>query len=80
MQLSGSGSSSTPYDIDLHMSSLDLLAGLADGLRASVEPLVAASVLPVLLPAACADSTADVRQSAFALLGDLAKACPRYCQ
>jgi transportin-1 len=52
-------------------------AGLADGLRASIEPLVAGGPLPTLLLAACGDQSTDVRQSAFALLGDLAKACPR---
>jgi hypothetical protein len=52
-------------------------AGLSDGLRASMEPLVAASQLPALLPAACGDASHEVRQSAFALLGDLARACPR---
>lgn len=52
-------------------------AGLADGLRASIDPLVAGSPLPALLLTACADQCEDVRQSAFALLGDLAKACPR---
>jgi hypothetical protein len=52
-------------------------AGLADGLRASIEPLVSGSALPTLLLTACAEQSSDVRQSAFALLGDLAKACPR---
>jgi len=54
-----------------------LNTGLADGMRASIEPLVAGSPLPALLLVACADKATDVRQSAFALLGDLAKACPR---
>eukprot|EP00879_Flechtneria_rotunda_P017533 GHRR01018382.1.p1 GENE.GHRR01018382.1~~GHRR01018382.1.p1 ORF type:complete len:732 (+),score=218.13 GHRR01018382.1:287-2482(+) len=69
--------SSHLYEPDLHMAALDMLSGLADGLRASVEPLVTASPLPTLLPAACADASSDVRQSAFALLGDMTKACPR---
>jgi transportin-1 len=66
-----------PYDEDMHMAALDLLAGLADGLRASIEPLVAGSALPNLLLVGCGSESTDVRQSAFALLGDLAKACPR---
>ncbi|WIA22073.1 hypothetical protein OEZ85_004416 [Tetradesmus obliquus] len=76
-QLAGSASS---YDIDLHMAALDMLAGVADGLRASVEPLVAAAspALPALVLAACGDSASDVRQSAFALVGDLAKSCPSH--
>jgi transportin-1 len=75
-QLAGNASS---YDVDMHMAALDMLAGIADGLRASVEPLVAAAspALPALVLAACGDSISDVRQSAFALVGDLAKSCPR---
>lgn len=69
-----------PYDIDLHMAALDLLAGMADALRASLDPLVAAAgaQLPQMILESCRDSNADVRQSAFALVGDMAKACPRY--
>jgi transportin-1 len=76
LQLAGSANS---YDIDMHMAALDMLAGIADGLRASVEPLVAAAspALPALVLAACGDSAGEVRQSAFALVGDLAKSCPR---
>jgi transportin-1 len=76
LQLAGSASS---YDVDMHMAALDMLAGIADGLRASVEPLVAAAspALPALVLAACGDSISDVRQSAFAFVGDLAKSCPR---
>ncbi|KAF6260222.1 ARM repeat-containing protein [Scenedesmus sp. NREL 46B-D3] len=76
-QLAGSASA---YDVDMHMAALDMLAGIADGLRASVEPLVAAAspALPALVLAACGDSASDVRQSAFALVGDLAKACPSH--
>lgn len=60
------------------MAALDLLAGLCDGLRASAEPLVAStSGLAAMLAAACSDEAPEVRQSAFALLGDLAKAVPR---
>ncbi|KAF8063844.1 TRN1 [Scenedesmus sp. PABB004] len=68
------------YDAELHMAALDLLAGLADGLRASVEPLVAAAGagLPAALLAAARDEAREVRQSAFALVGDLAKACPSH--
>jgi hypothetical protein len=62
-----------PYEPDTYMAALDLLSGLADGLRASAEPLVAASGLVAALPDACRDEQADVRQSAFALVGDLAR-------
>jgi hypothetical protein len=58
------------------MAALDLLSGLADGLRASAEPLVAASPLTAALAEACRDEAPDVRQSAFALVGDLARCAP----
>lgn len=67
------------YDADLHMAALDLLAGMADALRASLDPLAAAAgpQLPLMILESCRDTSADVRQSAFALVGDMAKACPR---
>ncbi len=59
-------------------AALDALAGVAEGLGAGVEALVAGSPLPELLAAAAAHAAPDVRQSAFALLGDLARgAAPR---
>ncbi len=62
-----------PYEGDTYMAALDLLGGLSDGLRAGIEPLVAGSPLVAALPEACRDEAADVRQSAFALLGDLSR-------
>mmetsp|Transcript_25495 Transcript_25495/g.42708 ORF Transcript_25495/g.42708 Transcript_25495/m.42708 type:complete len:899 (-) Transcript_25495:814-3510(-) len=55
--------------------SLDLLAGIADGLGSSVASLVGNSKCLMLLFECLKDPDGDVRQSAFALLGDLARAC-----
>ncbi len=62
-------------DKEFVVCSLDLISGMIEGMGSGVEPLVAASNLPLLLLACMRDPVADVRQSAYALVGDLAKAC-----
>lgn len=57
---------------------LDLISGLAEGLGSGIEPLVGASRLREMLLQCCHSASADVRQSAFALVGDLSKACPAH--
>nr|CAB3488773.1 unnamed protein product [Digitaria exilis] len=64
------------YDREFIVCSLDLLSGLAEGLGAGIESLVAQSNLRDLLLQCCMDEAADVRQSALALLGDLSRVCP----
>ncbi|KAK1299596.1 Transportin-1 [Acorus calamus] len=64
------------YDKEFIVCSLDLLSGLAEGLGSGIESLVAQSSLRDLLLQCCMDEAADVRQSALALLGDLARVCP----
>ncbi|KAK8467319.1 hypothetical protein PHAVU_007G017800 [Phaseolus vulgaris] len=64
------------YDKEFIVCSLDLLSGLAEGLGSGVESLVAQCSLRDLLLHCCVDDASDVRQSAFALLGDLARVCP----
>ncbi|XAR59860.1 hypothetical protein NMG60_11015852 [Bertholletia excelsa] len=64
------------YEGEFIVCSLDLLSGLAEGLGSGIESLVAQSNLRDLLLQCCMDDAPDVRQSAFALLGDLARACP----
>ncbi|XP_058091249.1 transportin-1 isoform X2 [Magnolia sinica] len=64
------------YDKEFIVCSLDLLSGLAEGLGSGVESLVSQSNLRDLLLQCCMDDAADVRQSALALLGDLARVCP----
>ncbi|XP_038975247.1 transportin-1 isoform X2 [Phoenix dactylifera] len=64
------------YDKEFIVCSLDLLSGLAEGLGSGIESLVAQSNLRDLLLQCCMEEAADIRQSAFALLGDLARVCP----
>lgn len=60
---------------DFAVAALDVISGLVEGLGASAEPLVKAACPPELLVAVCADPAGELRQSAFALLGDVSKAC-----
>ena len=57
---------------------LDVVSGLVEGLGTSMESLAEQAQLREFVFAACADESADVRQSGFALMGDLAKACPSH--
>lgn len=59
---------------------LDLLSGLAEGLNGHIEHLVANSEILELLHICMTDAMPEVRQSSFALLGDLTKACFRHVQ
>ena len=64
-------------DKEFIVCALDLLSGLAEGLEGSIESLIGrydARVLGLLFQC-IQDLDPDVRQSAFALLGDLAKTC-----
>ncbi|CAN1276351.1 TRN1 [Linum perenne] len=63
------------YDKEFIVCSLDLLSGLSEGLGSGIESLVSQSSLRDLLLQCCMDDAYDVRQSAFALLGDLARVC-----
>lgn len=62
-------------DKEFMIVALDLLSGLAEGLEGHIENLVAHSNLLSLLYQCMQDNTSEVRQSSFALLGDLTKAC-----
>ncbi|VEL20705.1 unnamed protein product [Protopolystoma xenopodis] len=64
-----------PPDKDFMVISLDLLSGITEGLGAHIEPLVASNNIIKLLYECAQDPQPDVRQSSFALLGDLTKAC-----
>jgi len=64
-----------PADKDFMIVSLDLLSGLAEGLNGHIGELVSQSNIMRLLYQAMQDPMAEVRQSSFALLGDLTKAC-----
>ncbi|XP_048256520.1 transportin-1-like isoform X2 [Haliotis rufescens] len=64
-----------PPDKDFMIVALDLLSGLAEGLEHHIESLVANSNILKLLFQCMQDPMPEVRQSSFALLGDLTKAC-----
>ncbi|XP_036829967.1 transportin-2 [Oncorhynchus mykiss] len=62
-------------DKDFMIVALDLLSGLAEGLGGHVDQLVSRSNIMTLLFQCMQDTMPEVRQSSFALLGDLTKAC-----
>ncbi|PSN30206.1 Transportin-1 [Blattella germanica] len=62
-------------DKDFMIVALDLLSGLAEGLDGHIEKLVINSNIMQLLYQCMQDPMPEVRQSSFALLGDLTKAC-----
>uniref|UniRef100_A0A182WMC8 Transportin-1 n=1 Tax=Anopheles minimus TaxID=112268 RepID=A0A182WMC8_9DIPT len=62
-------------DKDFMIVALDLLSGVAEGLDCYIESLVSSSNIMHLLYQCMQDSMPEVRQSSFALLGDLTKAC-----
>ncbi|XP_051159694.1 transportin-2 [Leptopilina boulardi] len=62
-------------DKDFMIVALDLLSGLAEGLNGHMERLVVNSNIMQLLYQCMQDPMPEVRQSSFALLGDLTKAC-----
>lgn len=64
-----------PPDKDFMIVALDLLSGLAEGLDGHIEELVVKSNIMQLLYQCMQDPIPEVRQSSFALLGDLTKAC-----
>ncbi|EEB14578.1 transportin-2, putative [Pediculus humanus corporis] len=64
-----------PPDKDFMIVALDLLSGLAEGLHGHIEKLVMNSNIMHLLYQCMQDPMPEVRQSSFALLGDLTKAC-----
>ncbi|CAG0915333.1 unnamed protein product [Notodromas monacha] len=61
-------------DKDFMIVALDLLSGLAEGLNGHISELVGKSNLLSLLYGCMQDQMPEVRQSSFALLGDLTKA------
>lgn len=62
-------------DKELVVCCLDLIGGMAEGLGSSIAPLVVKSRCRLLLRECLRDEDDDVRQSAFGVLGDLAKYC-----
>jgi transportin-1 len=72
-----------PTDKEFVVCCLDLLSGITEGLGPGMEVLVPSSnVLALLFECMKWESpdAANVRQSAFALCGDLGKACPQHLE
>ena len=68
----------TNPDKDFLIVALDLLSGLTEGLQGNIENLVNQTTLLSLLFHCMQDRVPEVRQSSFALLGDLTRACFQY--
>ncbi|XP_065175090.1 transportin-1-like [Sycon ciliatum] len=62
-------------DKDFMIVALDVLSGLAEGIESQISPLIASSNVLDLVYQCMQDRMPEVRQSSFALLGDLTKAC-----
>ena len=75
-QASASGLFAEVPDKEFVVCALDLLSGISDGIEGNVSNLVMNSNVFVLLYTCVQDIDADVRQSAIALVGDLAKNAP----
>ena len=73
-----SGISGSPADSSFIISALDLISGLIEGVGASSEFLVHQAQLSTAVYCCCESPDSDIRQSAFALLGEMAKICPSH--
>ena len=78
LQAAPAGAAGAEYEPEFLVCALDVVSSLVEGLGTSAESLAEAAQLRELVFVACADESPDVRQSGFALLGDLAKACPSH--
>lgn len=65
-------------DSSFAVCALDMISGLVEGMGASMECLIGQSRLPEFLFHSCQSNDDDMRQSAFALLGEIVKICPSH--
>jgi len=65
-------------DREVMAGSIDLLSGIVEGLGERVKEVLAQQNFLVVLPEALKDTALQVKQSAFALMGDCAKNCIDY--
>jgi len=65
-------------DREVMSASIDLLAGTVEGLRERVSEVLAQQNFIVVVPEVLKDTALQVKQSAFALVGDCAKNCIDY--
>uniref|UniRef100_A0A0N4ZB02 Transportin-1 n=1 Tax=Parastrongyloides trichosuri TaxID=131310 RepID=A0A0N4ZB02_PARTI len=78
IQASGNVDSSNNYfDREFIIVSLDLLSELTEALGVHVTPLLKKYDVVGILSCCSVDSNEEVKQSAFAFLGDVAKNCPQ---
>jgi len=59
-------------------ASIDLLAGIVEGLGERVQQVLAQQNFIMVVPEVLKDTALQVKQSAFALVGDCAKSCIEY--
>jgi transportin-1 len=72
------GTSGNETDKDFLVVALDLISELIEGVRSDMLPIIKRSNLIQLTYICAQDSSKEVRQSSFALLGDLVKTCYEY--
>jgi len=65
-------------DREAMAASIDLLAGIVEGLGPRVKEVLAQTNFIQIVPEVLKDTALNVKQSAFALVGDSAKICPEY--
>ncbi|GAX84819.1 hypothetical protein CEUSTIGMA_g12240.t1 [Chlamydomonas eustigma] len=68
------------FDANALCCSLDMLCGLCEALGPGISTLAAPSQIAQLVCQCCRDEKSSVRQSAFALMGDLARSSPAVLQ
>eukprot|EP00903_Cladosiphon_okamuranus_P010633 g10055.t1 len=69
------GYQAEPPEKEFMVCALDLLSGMSEGLGGGFGALLANSNLLQMLLQCCVDESVEVRQSAFAVVGELAKSC-----
>lgn len=65
-------------DREVMSASIDLLAGIVEGLREQVSQVLVQHNFIQVIPEVLKDTALNVKQSAFALVGDCAKNCIQY--
>jgi transportin-1 len=65
----------TDIDFDFCIVALDLIGALVQGLGSVLCPLLSAARLEPILQRCCVEPRPQIRQAAFALVGDLAEKC-----
>ncbi|CCW69436.1 unnamed protein product [Phytomonas sp. Hart1] len=82
MRLRAAETQTEPPEPEFLITSVDLLSGLFDALGSSMEPLILEQqpAFMQVVQHLLMDENHDIRQSGFALIGDIAKSCPTQVQ